>query len=60
MSDDVRAHIKLYYKIGATLLVLTIVTVAVSYVELAVPLAITVALVVAATKGRSWLPTSCT
>ena len=51
MSDDVRAHIKLYYKIGATLLVLTIVTVAVSYVELAVPLAITVALVVAATKG---------
>ncbi len=51
MSEDVRDHIKLYYKIGATLLVLTIVTVAVSYVDLAVPLAIGVALIIAATKG---------
>ena len=44
-------RIKLYDKIGATLLVLTIVTVAVSYVDLAVPLAIGVALIIAATKG---------
>jgi cytochrome c oxidase subunit 4 len=51
MSDDVKQHIKLYYKIGATLLFLTIVTVAVSYIELAVPMAIALALVVATTKG---------
>lgn len=51
MSEDVRAHIKLYYKIGAALLVLTIATVAVSYVEFAVPLAIFVALLIALTKG---------
>ncbi len=51
MSDDVKKHIKLYYKIGATLLVLTIVTVAVSYINFAVPLAIAVALIIAATKG---------
>ena len=51
MSEDVRAHIKLYYKIGAALLVLTVVTVAVSYLEFAVPLAIFVALLIALTKG---------
>jgi cytochrome c oxidase subunit 4 len=51
MSEDEAAHVRLYKKIGATLLVLTIVTVAVSYVELAVPLAITIALIVALTKG---------
>ena len=51
MSEDVRQHIKLYWKIGAALLVLTVVTVAVSYVEFAVPMAIFVALVIAATKG---------
>ena len=51
MSEDVRQHIKLYWKIGAALLVLTAVTVAVSYVEFAVPMTIFVALVIAATKG---------
>jgi caa(3)-type oxidase subunit IV len=51
MSEDVKEHIKLYYKIGATLLVLTLVTVAVSYIDFAVPLAIVVALIIAATKG---------
>ena len=51
MSEDVREHIKLYYKIGGALLVLTLVTVAVSYIDFAVPAAITVALVIAATKG---------
>jgi cytochrome c oxidase subunit 4 len=51
MSDDVREHIKLYYKIGAALLVLTVVTVGVSYIEFAVPLTIFVALVIASTKG---------
>ena len=52
MSDDVKDHIKLYYKIGATLLVLTVVTVAASYIDFAVPLTIVVALIIAATKGR--------
>ena len=51
MSEDVRKHIKLYYKIGAALMVLTIITVAVSYIEFAVPLAIFVALLVATFKG---------
>ena len=49
--EHVREHIKLYWKIGIALLVLTVVTVAVSYIEFAVPLAIVVALIVAATKG---------
>ena len=51
MSEDVRDHIKLYYKIGAALLVLTVVTVAVSYIDFAVPLTIFIALVIAGTKG---------
>ena len=37
--------------IGGTLLVLTVVTVAASYVDFAVPLVIAVALIIAATKG---------
>ena len=51
MSEDVRQHIKLYWKIGAALLVLTVATVGVSYIEFAVPMAIFVALVIATTKG---------
>lgn len=51
MSENVQDHIKLYYKIGAALLVLTVVTVAVSYIDFAVPLAIVVALIVATAKG---------
>ena len=50
-AEHVRQHIKLYWKIGITLLVLTVVTVGVSYIEFAVPLAILVALIIAATKG---------
>lgn len=54
MSDSpeqVREHIRLYWKIGIALLVLTVVTVLVSYIEFAVPMAIFVALVIATTKG---------
>ena len=51
MSEEVRQHIRLYWKIAAALLVLTVVTVAVSYVEFAVPIAVLVALLIAATKG---------
>ena len=50
-AEHVRQHIKLYWKIGITLLVLTAVTVGVSYIEFAVPLTILVALIIAATKG---------
>jgi cytochrome c oxidase subunit 4 len=51
MSEDVKAHIKLYYKIAAALMVLTVATVAVSYIHFTVPLAIFVALAIALTKG---------
>ena len=50
-AEDVRRHIKTYWTIGGVLLVLTVVTVAMSYVEFAVPLAITVALLIAIGKG---------
>ena len=49
--EEVREHIKLYWKIGGALLVLTVVTVLVSFIEFGVPLTIFVALVIAATKG---------
>ena len=51
MSEDVREHIKLYYKIGGALLGLTVLTVLVSYLPFGVPLAIIVALIVAGAKG---------
>ena len=51
MSDDVHHHRQNYKKVGMALGVLTVVTVGVSYIDLAVPLAITVALIIAATKG---------
>lgn len=49
--DDIRSHVKTYFMVFGALMVLTIITVAVSYVELATPMAITVALIVATLKG---------
>jgi caa(3)-type oxidase subunit IV len=49
--DDVQKSIKSYVMIGAALLVFTVITVAVNQVHLAVPLAITVALIIATLKG---------
>ena len=49
--DDIRSHVKTYVMVFGALMVLTVVTVAVSYLELATPLAVTVALTVAAIKG---------
>jgi cytochrome c oxidase subunit IV len=43
--------VKKYLMIGVALLVFTVITVAVNQVHLAIPLAITVALIIAATKG---------
>ena len=50
-TEDTKKHIKTYWTIGGALMVLTVVTVAVSFVEFTVPLAITVALIIAITKG---------
>src|SRR3954464_16029659 len=49
--DDVRGHLRLYWMIGGALYVFTIITVAVNQIHLAIPLAITVALIVATIKG---------
>jgi cytochrome c oxidase subunit 4 len=49
--DDIRSHVKTYYMIFGALMVLTGITVAVSYLHLATPFAITVALIVAIIKG---------
>ena len=54
MHDDpaeIRKHVRTYLMIGAALFVFTGITVAVNQVHLAVPLAITVALIIAITKG---------
>jgi cytochrome c oxidase subunit 4 len=48
---EIQKSIRTYVMVGAALLVFTAITVAVNQVHLAVPLAITVALVIAATKG---------
>jgi cytochrome c oxidase subunit 4 len=49
--DDIRSHVKTYLMVLGALMVLTIITVGVSYLELATPLAVTVALLVATIKG---------
>src|SRR5215204_1538379 len=50
-ADDIKKHVRTYWIIGAALYVGTVITVAVNQVHLAVPLAVTVALIVASTKG---------
>src|SRR4029453_11667944 len=50
-EHDVRSHVRTYWMIGAALYVFTVITVAVNQVHLAVPLAVTVALIIAAIKG---------
>ncbi len=49
--DDIRSHVKTYLMVFGALMVFTIITVAVSYLELATPLAVSVALIVATIKG---------
>jgi len=51
MSEDVQAHIKLYKKIGVALMVLTVVTVLVSFLPVGVALGVVLALIVATVKG---------
>jgi caa(3)-type oxidase subunit IV len=50
-EHDVRSHVRTYWMIGAALYVFTVITVAVNQVHLAVPFAVTVALLIAAIKG---------
>jgi cytochrome c oxidase subunit 4 len=48
---DIDKHVRVYITVFVALMVLTIVTVAVSYLHLSVPMAVTVALFVAIVKG---------
>ena len=50
-SHDIKSHLGKYWMIGAALLVFTGITVAANQFHFAVPLAITVALIIAITKG---------
>jgi caa(3)-type oxidase subunit IV len=49
--ESVKKSIRSYMMVGAALFVFTAITVAVNQIHLAVPFAITVALIIAATKG---------
>ncbi len=48
---DIDKHVRTYMIVFAALAVLTVVTVAVYYLKLSVPMAITVALIIATVKG---------
>jgi cytochrome c oxidase subunit 4 len=48
---DIDKHVKVYISVFVALMVLTIITVAISYLDLSVPMAVTVALFVATIKG---------
>lgn len=50
-SHDIQKHIKVYYAVFAALAILTVVTVAVSYVHFGVLAAVAVALAIAIIKG---------
>jgi cytochrome c oxidase subunit IV len=50
-STDIKKHVRTYWMIGGALYVFTVITVAVNKVHLAVPLAITMALIIAGIKG---------
>ena len=50
-AEDIKKHVKVYIMVFAALMVLTVVTVGVAYLALTVPLAITVALIIATVKG---------
>jgi cytochrome c oxidase subunit IV len=50
-AADIDRHVKIYITVFVSLMVLTIITVAISRVHLPLPLAVTAALVVASIKG---------
>lgn len=50
-AEDIQAHVKTYVVVFAVLAALTVITVAISYLDLSTPMAIAVALLVATTKA---------
>ena len=50
-SEAIRKSIRTYWMVGGALFAFTVITVAVNQIHLAVPLAITVALIIATIKG---------
>ena len=48
---DIDRHVRVYITVFVALMVLTVVTVGISYLDLALPIAVAVALVVATVKG---------
>jgi cytochrome c oxidase subunit 4 len=50
-AADIDKHVRIYITVFVALMVLTIITVAISYLDLSVPIAVTVALFVATIKG---------
>jgi cytochrome c oxidase subunit 4 len=50
-AAEIKKNVRLYWTIGAALYVFTVITVAVNQIHLAVPFAITVALIIAGIKG---------
>ena len=50
-AEETKKHIDIYLKVAGALAVLTVVTVLASYIEVAVPLAIIIALIIATAKG---------
>jgi cytochrome c oxidase subunit IV len=50
-AADIDRHVKVYITVFVALMVLTIITVAISRIHLPIPIAVTVALVVATIKG---------
>jgi cytochrome c oxidase subunit IV len=50
-AESVKKHVRTYWTIGAALYVFTVITVAVNQIHLAVPFAVTLALIVACIKG---------
>ena len=50
-AADIDRHVRVYITVFVALMVLTIITVAISYLDLSIPVAVTVALFVATIKG---------
>lgn len=50
-AADIDKHVKVYISVFVALMVLTVLTVGVSYLDLSIPVAVTVALFVAIVKG---------
>ena len=50
-AADIDRHVRIYISVFVALMVLTVITVAISYLHLSVPMAVAVALLVATIKG---------